>query len=313
MSPIKFIYPLVFVCTLVKHSIWVLLLCLKEGAKMPLNSNALIKIEEYLIYSGKYKETALTAQTLTTVGSMSCTFPNTYLVEGTVIIKEGTTVINSDIDVINYTTGNVTFKTAHGALTANYTYLAFNYSKRYMIEQKINAVSNAIEKYTGRKLKSATYTDEEHIGNYKQLLQLRQYPVTALTTVKIDDAVLDSTSYSMNLQDAERGRIYKADGWTWEGYLTGYVGEPTAPLRSIKVTYTAGYTDIPADIKDVVCQMVDEAINIQSSGGAGLKQIVQGELSYTYGSQSGYNDQGLSLNYAQKLDKYRNYIVGGGM
>jgi hypothetical protein len=272
---------------------------------MPLNANALVQIEPVLIFLNKYAVTTLTGKALTDSGNhKNYTFPNKYIVEGTVTIKESGSAIN-DVKLINYEAGTVEFNNTHGALTADYKYLAFDYSDRYNLERLINSVSTEVENYTGRKLVSTEYVDEEYSGNNRQRLVLNQYPVTSLDSVKWEDSLMDSDEYSINSQDAEKGFIYRENGWQGNYLYSGLVGEPVASSRSYKVTYTAGYDQIPSDIQEVVIEMISEKLMLQKSQASGLKSIDQGELRYVFGDDGGYNSAGMPLKYAKVLDKYK--------
>lgn len=102
-----------------------------------------------------------------------------------------------------------------------------------ILEDLINACSSVIENYCERKFKEQTYIDEEYDGTGRKHILLKQYPVKSIDNVKIDDVVLDPSEY----------RVKKSNGMLVKNYIW--------PLGDINVTvtYTAGYTEIPADLE----------------------------------------------------------------
>ncbi|MFC4768738.1 head-tail connector protein [Effusibacillus consociatus] len=107
-------------------------------------------------------------------------------------------------------------------------------SKDSIIEFLINAASEAIEKYCRRKMKQATYTDEEYDGTGSQNLYLKQYPISSITSIKIDDVVVAATEYKTR---KESGIVVRMNAMWDKGIL------------NLKVTYQAGYAAIPSDVE----------------------------------------------------------------
>jgi hypothetical protein len=104
----------------------------------------------------------------------------------------------------------------------------------------INASSSQIESYCKRKFKEQTYTDEEYDGNGLSGLYLRQYPVIEILSVSIDDVVLNATDYKCK---KSIGKLIKKHG-KW----------PSGEIN-IQASYTAGYTEIPADL-ELACKLL---------------------------------------------------------
>jgi uncharacterized phiE125 gp8 family phage protein len=103
-----------------------------------------------------------------------------------------------------------------------------------VIEFLINAVSSQIEAYCKRKLKEQVYTDEEFDGNDFNTLLLPAYPVTAVSSVKIDDEVVVSSEYKVR---KSRGALVRLKSCWPCGIL------------NLKVSYTAGFAEIPPDLE----------------------------------------------------------------
>lgn len=101
------------------------------------------------------------------------------------------------------------------------------------LEDLINSCSAAIESYCGRKFKVQIITDEEYDGNGRKHILLEQYPVKTIESVKIDDTILDSSSYKVKKKN---GMLIHHHKWP-EGDI------------NIAVTYVAGFDEIPADLE----------------------------------------------------------------
>lgn len=85
-----------------------------------------------------------------------------------------------------------------------------------LLNQLITAVSSEVEKFLNRTATAATYTEQYDVDEGQRVFFLRAYPVTALTSIKVDilrsftDAVaVDSSLY---YADLARGKI-KFDGY----------------------------------------------------------------------------------------------------
>jgi len=107
----------------------------------------------------------------------------------------------------------------------------------------IDSVSLYFNNYTGRHLKSSTFT-EYYDGNDDRDLVLNQYPITSTSvTVTIDPVYLFTTDLTVDSSDI---RIYADEGRIWR-----YDGEFEEGNQNVKVVYTAGYTSsgMPGDLK----------------------------------------------------------------
>ena len=119
---------------------------------------------------------------------------------------------------------------------------------------------------TGRELVSATYTDQLHKGNGTPFLYPREWPVTALSAVKIWDGDSWTTETSTYYELLEQ-RFVRYPKRGQESNAT-YGAWPFEADLNIQLTYTAGYvttnwataliTDswtVPADLELAVCQL----------------------------------------------------------
>ena len=110
-----------------------------------------------------------------------------------------------------------------------------------MVEFFINAASDYIESETDRKLKSQSQT-EYHDGKKSNILVLREFPVTAIASLKFDytgkftgnETIVNAENYGIG---DEGNSLY------YRGYLpSGY--------RNIQIVYTAGLATIPMDLQN---------------------------------------------------------------
>jgi hypothetical protein len=130
----------------------------------------------------------------------------------------------------------------------------------------------SVRRYAGRDMtngfESANRT-ETYNGDGSAVLQLREWPITTLTTVEERDragtwTTLDADEYRV---DTRTGQLYRL-GATWGRIVSDFVGGGKNPAfgvspawsadpASVRVTYTGGYSTIPADIVAVVYMLID--------------------------------------------------------
>jgi len=228
---------------------------------------------------------------------------------------EGTTAgstISTALITVDYSVGSITVTAAitAGVTITSYKYFAWDYSKDKLIERNINSVSSMVSKYCNRNFIADIYT-EYYKGSGRQKLVLNQYPINAITSIKVESAALTAgTDYVTSDQTyLDQGIIFKNTGWVWYGYLTGLVGELTAPVDNIEVVYSAGYTlspessrTLPYDLEDACISMVASLYGEQQDSTVGLKHLSQGKLTYIW------NDNPLIQQYASVLDIYRKAV-----
>jgi hypothetical protein len=111
----------------------------------------------------------------------------------------------------------------------------------------INMLSGRIEDWCGRKFKSTAYDTPDFDAVYDgeeveagEDLQLRQYPIITLTSLTVDDVLVDASAY---LVYKAEGRIHYPNGW---GSGTGTFGAK----QNVVIKYTAGYATIPPGIEN---------------------------------------------------------------
>lgn len=105
----------------------------------------------------------------------------------------------------------------------------------------LDAASQWVQTYCDRIFDQGTYTELFH-GNNSNVIHPRQYPVTSLTELRIDNArawsdpntLIDSTDYGL---DSTGVAVFYYDAVFPGGY------------NNVRLIYVAGYSSIPADLQ----------------------------------------------------------------
>ena len=160
-----------------------------------------------------------------------------------------------------------------------------------LLTRLVSAATDAIENYCGRTFASTVYTNEMYDGTGTQTLQLRNFPIISVTTLKEAGSVL-TTGTDPNGSPAPDALIYAEEGqlirpwFYWLPYRRWY-----------SVTYTAGYATVPAGIVqaclDLSALMLREKEHIGMSSKTAGQQIVsyRGDLPKTIKNVlDGYSD-----------------------
>jgi uncharacterized phiE125 gp8 family phage protein len=135
------------------------------------------------------------------------------------------------------------------------------------LEKLIDRCTSRIESYVNRKLKKRSYT-ELYDGSGTQKLLLNQFPITALTSVNIDQGqdFLPSTDVDIEaiVIQAEEGLL------SWSGVVNSSsafnAGIWSAGVRNIQVVYEAGYDPIPDDLAAACIKLVAVEFNRAREG-----------------------------------------------
>lgn len=166
------------------------------------------------------------------------------------------------------------------------------------VEALLAGASARVRSYTGQQFELTTTTDRVRARSGR--LRLPQRPVVAVSALA-----------DMNGNDIM---------FTWHAgndILMGTSGYPVRhPIEDawyrhhdwVDVTYTHGYTDIPADVVEVVCQIALRAFGTPSET-AGIVQESIGSYSYSVGPVAAAGATGLLNEERAALDPYRR--IGG--
>lgn len=148
------------------------------------------------------------------------------------------------------------------------------------IQRAILAFSDYAERRCSRWFAKTTYTEVFSVSTGQQVLCLHAYPVSSITSVKIDSeanfaatTALDSTSYAL-LSEGRTGRLK---------LRTGY-GSFVEGTGSVQVVYVGGLADktdeVPADLQLAAIEQV--VFTVKRAANAHLKSEGQGGGSVTY-------------------------------
>jgi hypothetical protein len=170
------------------------------------------------------------------------------------------------------------------------------------LTEQITVISDAIEKYCGRKFATATYTQtiyrDQFDGRNDKIINLLHYPLKTINSIQLDTIAV--TGYRI---EYGYSRLTKIDGFINEG-------------EELVINYTAGYDSIPSPIKQTVYSLVEEKYNKKKAGipvnfGTDVQSIsIAGTISISYDYSLQANDRkgafGMILgNYLNVIDMYR--------
>ncbi len=169
----------------------------------------------------------------------------------------------------------------------------------------INQITGSIEQFLKRRLLSQTYTDEKYDGSGSPVLVLRQFPVTAFTNLKINNAVDSSESLATINSSAyfwyEDGRVVLTNTVPTFAYerLASFIQAP----NKFRATYVAGYLidfdnendptkhTLPAELEYACLKFVSAVFNSRKN--EGLESIKVGDIAMKF-RDTAMNDQQVS-------------------
>jgi len=156
-------------------------------------------------------------------------------------------------------------------------------SKDTFYANMLNSARNFIEGFCQRTILSASYS-ETITGDGTDLFRTREYPLTAIAAITEGSSLISSTSYKFR----DYGAVIRQDG-TWS----------TAD-NDISITYTAGHTIVPSDLK--LAQIQIAIIQVNQGPRLGFRTFGAGELRLTI-------EPDLPPALRATLTKYRKAIV----
>ena len=186
-------------------------------------------------------------------------------------------------------------------------------------ETQINVYSNLIEKYCNRVFGTATYTDELYKGYNTATLQLRNYPVTVLTTIELNDSELSTDDYELirGVGLTNTGKIHKNTIWWANGTRSNISENLDYKDYNIKVTYTAGYVlpasvdpvpNLPSEISQACIDMVAYRLSTRNTiQGIKSEKLITGSI--TYGDNQVSSKSGLLPSVEGYLSAYKRVVL----
>jgi len=156
-------------------------------------------------------------------------------------------------------------------------------AKDLILEALINGTTQAFNIYTGRALKETTHTAELLEYDGSGLFYLPNYPVKEISELKLNDqALTEDEDFMLNAQ-AGILRLPRAAGL-------------------LEITYTAGYEELPADLKLAALKQVSYEYQQTIQKAWGVQSRSQA------GSATTYSEKGLLPQVKEILDRYRRMI-----
>lgn len=158
-------------------------------------------------------------------------------------------------------------------------------SKDSLYELLIESCTEAAERYLGRNIVARTITEEPHDkqGSKTKYLQVRQYPISSITTIVEDGQSIDPT-------------ILKLDKYN------GIIKKPTNWKGAVLITYIAGLAQdtasVPKNIQLAIWHWVKEVLKIQED--CNIKGETLGDYSVSY-----YEEHSIAPQVALLLEGYR--------
>lgn len=144
-----------------------------------------------------------------------------------------------------------------------------------LLESYVNAATEVVHRHLRRKVRSRTFTDEKYNGSGRQMLLLRQWPVTALTAVKW------LTNVDPDVWEAQSITRFVTDDPSYGG-ITDRLYRFPCGVQNVAVTYTAGYTTVPPQIKLAAKLIVRHMLQLPDQGIQRIAAISQGGATTTF-------------------------------
>ena len=168
-----------------------------------------------------------------------------------------------------------------------------------LIINMINRATTLVETYLDRVILTATYTNEVYEGTGSPYLFLRQYPVTALTSIDYRTENYQSSYETLDTTEYD----YRADNG---------VVRRNANFRSVpaeyRVTYTAGYAaaSVPQDLSLAVLDLISYLWNQRKSKGIQSERLGEYSVTWFEGARSIRESGAFAI-----LEPYRRINVAG--
>ncbi len=157
-------------------------------------------------------------------------------------------------------------------------------SKDALLDLLIAEADVIIENYLDRRIEQATYT-EFYGGSGDERLFLKNYPVTSITSIHLDNGgyfgdgpdsfaadtlLTEGSDYVLNKDDASAtavsrsGEVFRING-IWDRQRTRKRGQlcsaPSSGMGNIKVVYVGGYLVVPKDLEHCANRVVVSIYN----------------------------------------------------
>lgn len=157
-------------------------------------------------------------------------------------------------------------------------------SKDLLLQIYVDGVNSAIHKEIGRDILANDYI-EKYKGTDSTKLILNNYPINSIAAI---DFIYQGNVYQ-TLEDYEydidnqTGILHYDQGWLLQGN-SSYMSERLIdfPRRHIRVTYNAGFAEVPSDLKLVGLQFASDSYVMDDSQGGNLKEYSISDVRFTF-------------------------------
>ena len=139
--------------------------------------------------------------------------------------------------------------------------------KDNLLEKLIDASSDFVKDYTGYEWVETEYR-ETIDGPGANSIVLSQRPVQELTSVKVAGTELEPDKYV----------VYEN-----EAIVTRKYNNFPQDLQNVEIQYTAGYTDVPGDVKQLCSELVQVKLNSKEYEGLDAYSIGDEDIQFSKG------------------------------
>jgi len=176
-----------------------------------------------------------------------------------------------------------------------------NTSNDNLIIRQINRITDLLESYTGRRFKLTEYDNVEYDAPGIDQLILNQRPITSFDSLEVRDNTLNEDNWetvdsNLYFVDTSAGVIdlnFNATG-RWNRY---------------RVSYTAGYDTIPADLAEAAAMIAAYYVT-NPTGNVNVIEKQEGGRRIRYGTGlTGLQNLFQQLGVDGTIDSYCNYPV----
>jgi uncharacterized phiE125 gp8 family phage protein len=160
------------------------------------------------------------------------------------------------------------------------TYLGISVSTHdTVLTNLMTAVCAFIENVCDRVFNETTYTEEIYSGGEK-IIFLKKYPVSAVSKVEYKSGSNSNPTWTEFTEDdydlVDGRRLIRAGGWA-PGVNTIW----PSGYNNIRITYTAGYSSNPADLEQLIIELVAKKFNQRKSDGIGSESAEGASLDWS--------------------------------
>lgn len=183
-------------------------------------------------------------------------------------------------------------------------------SKDNLIKRKINQATLYIESYCSlsrdHHFALTTYTNEEYDGTNNNTIVLRMRPVTSVTSFQRRNSTLSDGGF----EDVE-SELYYED---LSAGVIELVVRANSGWNRYRVTYSAGYSTIPADLAEACATLASFYVENSASGTA-VKKKQEGQRSIEYFQASSGSDGSVidQLGLDDVLSRYKQYNLSDSL